>query len=452
MAEAEAALYETSETDTAGGVLTEIMVFLGAVWIAFIFGVVVGWAWKPKWVSVERDSKLGKLGSLSTCKATSPWPSSPSSSISSPSKGFGSLFRINSLKLHPSFCDSWVIHSGDAATADKEPHPTHITNNANCSMQKFEGSEESFVLPENDLKDLYQLVEMKDGGPSWIKMMDRSTPTMGYQAWRRDPPSGPPQYRSRTVLENATPEMVRDFFWDNEFRPNWDDMLLHSTTLKECPTTGSMLVRWIRKFPFFCSDREYIIGRRIWDSERSYYCVTKGVPCSSIPRCNKPRRVDQYYSSWCIRAVESKRGDGLRSACEVILFHHEDMGIPWEIAKIGVRQGMWGAVKKIEPGFRAYEKERASDAPLSGSASMAQISTKTNLEYLRSLGSTDDDLSGTGTVTLADSLLQPASSKIPKILIIGGTLLVACSIDHGLLTKAAIFGVARRFAKVGKRL
>lgn len=29
------------------------------------------------------------------------------------------------------------------------------------------------------------------------------------------------------------------------------------------------------QFPFFCSDREYIIGRRIWESERTYYCVTK---------------------------------------------------------------------------------------------------------------------------------------------------------------------------------
>lgn len=29
------------------------------------------------------------------------------------------------------------------------------------------------------------------------------------------------------------------------------------------------------QFPFFCKDREYIIGRRIWECGRSYYCVTK---------------------------------------------------------------------------------------------------------------------------------------------------------------------------------
>jgi hypothetical protein len=89
------------------------------------------------------------------------------------------------------------------------------------------------------------------------------------------------------------------------------------------------------QFPFFCSDREYIIGRRIWASGKTFYCVTKvwneiasllliymnertefllpvlalmpiffslqGVPRPSVPRQNKPRRVDLYYSSWCIR-------------------------------------------------------------------------------------------------------------------------------------------------------
>lgn len=125
--------------------------------------------------------------------------------------------------------------------------------------------------------------------------------------------TGPPQYRSRTVYENATPEMVREFFWDDEFRSKWDDMLISARTLAECPTTGTMVVHWVRKvrqlfsflfllvnaifppfifggdavlmcfflfslvvqFPFFCSDREYIIGRRIWEAGRSYYCITK---------------------------------------------------------------------------------------------------------------------------------------------------------------------------------
>lgn len=47
--------------------------------------------------------------------------------------------------------------------------------------------DKSSLLTDQDLEHLYKLVEEKDGGPAWIQMMDRSTPRMKYQAWRRDP-------------------------------------------------------------------------------------------------------------------------------------------------------------------------------------------------------------------------------------------------------------------------
>lgn len=59
--------------------------------------------------------------------------------------------------------------------------------------------------------------------------------------------TGPPQYRSSTIFEDATPELVRDFFWDDDVRLTWDDMLIHASILEECPTTGTMVVRWVRK-------------------------------------------------------------------------------------------------------------------------------------------------------------------------------------------------------------
>ena len=77
-----------------------------------------------------------------------------------------------------------------------------------------------------------------------------------------------------------------------------------------------------------------------------------------------------------IGTVESKRGNGGLTACEILLFHHEDMGIPYEIAKLGIRQGMWGCVKKIEPGLRAYQEARAAGEPASKSALMARINTR----------------------------------------------------------------------------
>lgn len=124
------------------------------------------------------------------------------------------------------------------------------------------------------------------------------------------------------------------------------------------------------------------------------------------------------------------------------------MGIPWEIAKLGVRQGMWGAVKKFDPGLRTYEKERASGAPLSRCARAAKISTKVTMDYMSSLENSTSDLSETEN---QDSNDKPAGRNIPKLLIVGGAIALACTLDQGLLTKAVIFGVARRFAKMGGR-
>lgn len=125
------------------------------------------------------------------------------------------------------------------------------------------------------------------------------------------------------------------------------------------------------------------------------------------------------------------------------------MGIPWEIAKLGVRQGMWGAVKKIDPGLRAYQKQRASGDPLSRCGFMARINTKVSPDYLRSLEDNDTDLSA---VEISNSSEKPLGKNIPKLLVVGGAIVLACSLDRGLLTKAVIFGVARRFAKIGRRL
>lgn len=147
--------------------------------------------------------------------------------------------------------------------------------------------------------------------------------------------------------------------------------------------------------------------------------------------------------------VESKRGDGQLTACEVLLFHYEDMGIPSEIAKLGIRHGMWGAVKKIEPGLRAYQKLRAAGGPLSRCAFMAQINTKVNAEYLRSL---EISSSYSSEVQTQDSSSKKPGGNLPRLLVVGGAIALACTLDRGLLTKAVIFGVARRFAKIGRRL
>ncbi|KAL9225449.1 hypothetical protein vseg_001373 [Gypsophila vaccaria] len=417
--------------------MIEIILILVQIWASFIVGVVIGWIWKPNWWNKSNfDNLISKFVDFS----------SSSSSSSSPCKGFSSSIS-NAFNINFSSCKVEEEEVKGNNGNDVGGGAKFSFGDASCSSSLLKNKEHSPVN-DSDLIHLHKIVEEKDGGPAWIPMMDRSTPTMSYRAWRRDPETGPPQYRSSTIYEDATPEMLRDFFWDDEFRPKWDNMLIQHETLEESHTDGTMIVQWTRKFPFFCSDREYIIGRRIWESGRTFYCVTKGVP-NTVPRKDKPRRVDLYYSSWCIRPVESKRGTGQITASEILLFHHEDMGIPWEIAKLGVRQGMWGAVKKIDPGLRAYQKMRASGGPLSASASMAHITTKVNPQYLKS--STDED--GQSSIELSPpEEKQQKGLNVPKFLVFGGAVALACSLDRGLLTKAVIFGVARKLGRIGGKL
>lgn len=417
------AFLEILHRPTVREIVLGIVQILGPVWLAFFLGIMMGWAWKPRWARPWH------------CKLDISAPSSPSSP------------DVPSL-------DSCKASTPDSASSamDKERTSSPAIDEAIKCSSSEDGKEDNEFVASKDLQYLCNLVERKDGGPSWKHMMDRSTQDMIYQAWQRDPEIGPPQYCSRTVYEDATPELLRDFFWDDEFRLKWDNMLLHTEVLKDCPATGTMVVHWIRKFPFFCSDREYIIGRRIWESGRSYYCVTKGVLNESIPRKEKPRRVDLYYSSWHIRAVESTRkGNGKLSACEVMLFHYEDMGIPWEIAKFGVRQGMWGTVKNIGRGFRAYQKHRATKASLSHHALMAQINTKLDLDCFNTMegGEVESACESHGLMPAdADSRQGP---NIRKLVVVGMIVAVACSLDKGLLTKSAIFGLARKFGNLGRR-
>lgn len=104
-------------------------------------------------------------------------------------------------------------------------------------------------------------------------------------------------------------------------------------------------------------------------------------------------------------------------------------------------------VQKIEPGLRAYQEARAAGAPLSRAAFMAQVNTKISPDYLQSIGTTENS-SETENAVVTD---KPQGVNIPKMLVIGGAVALACSLDRGLVTKYVIFGVARRFANLGKR-
>ncbi|KAJ4840151.1 hypothetical protein Tsubulata_000227 [Turnera subulata] len=144
-----------------------------------------------------------------------------------------------------------------------------------------------------------------------------------------------------------SPGLVRDFFWDDEFRLTWDNMLVYCKTLDVFPETGTMIVHWIKK----------------------------GTPHPSLPKQKKPKRVEVYYSSWSIRTLEQRDGEH-GTGCEVLLFHHEDISIPKRLVSMAVRAAMWSLVKRLDTGIQVYNRNRANGSAPSNYAFMAQLTTK----------------------------------------------------------------------------
>ncbi|KAL6571451.1 hypothetical protein OROHE_003094 [Orobanche hederae] len=418
----------------------DILVCAVPIWVAVTIGLFIGWSWRPRWTGLVFLGLRSKLRFM--------WTLPP---------GLGARrfwLAFTALTAFFSLCRGiWFRSCGVSRKLEKSSAQELVdsalepANDEQESVAVDDGGLKPITgvldgelnsVTDKDRKHLLNLLDGKDGEMAWQSMMERSTSNMTYQAWRHEPEMGPTVYRSKTIFEEATPELVRDFFWDDEFRPKWDPMLVHVKILEECPNT----------FPFFCSDREYIIGRRIWEGGKTYYCVTKGVPYPTLPRRDKPRRVDLYFSSWVIRPAQSRRGDG--SACEVTLIHYEDMGIPKDVAKLGVRHGMWGTVKKLHAGFRTYQNARKLETPLSRCALNARIATK--------VSSDEGTIDSSEQVSVEEESSELAAMERKnagghgggigwKWMVVGGAVAIVCGFRTGLIGKAFIIGAGHGIAK-----
>ncbi|XWS08851.1 hypothetical protein CRYUN_Cryun40dG0035900 [Craigia yunnanensis] len=279
-------LKEFLKKPTITETFVDILLCAVPIWLAVMIGLVIGWSWRPRWTSLVFLGLRSKFRFI--------WTAPP---------GFGArrlwlaFTALSAFSVFRTVFSNFIKGRANKSTATASnsafplPLPSPMERispeEAAGTVSPSSKAEERQldIVTENDLAHLLHLLEGKDGEMEWQSMMDRTTPNMSYQAWRHEPENNPAVYRSRTVFEDATPEVVRDFFWDDEFRPKWDTMFAY--------------------FPFFCRDREYIIGRRIWEAGKTYYSVTKGVPYPGLQKRDKPRRVELYFSSWVIRTVES---------------------------------------------------------------------------------------------------------------------------------------------------
>ena len=118
------------------------------------------------------------------------------------------------------------------------------------------------------------------------------------------------------------------------------------------------VVHWLRTFPFsFISQREYVIGRRVWKQDGALYGIMKSIKHPQAPPSSGIVRMDVFYSMWRSRTIPDPK-DPSRPACETVLLHHEQFKIPERLSRFAVRHGMAGFVKKMAPAVKAFVAAR----------------------------------------------------------------------------------------------
>lgn len=144
--------------------------------------------------------------------------------------------------------------------------------------------------------------------------------------------------------------------------------------------------------------------------------------------------------------MESRKGDGQLSACEVTLVHYEDMGIPKDVAKLGVRHGMWGTVKKLHSGMRAYQNARNLESSLSRSALMARITTK--IPFCESSDHSEQISDEEEKGRRVEIHRRRGDKGIDwKWMVVGGTMALVLGLHSGAVGKALLLGAGQRIAR-----
>ncbi|CAI5537400.1 unnamed protein product [Closterium sp. Naga37s-1] len=170
-----------------------------------------------------------------------------------------------------------------------------------------DGEEQIITLA--DLHGFMQDLEVDDDDlakAGWRQTLSRKTDRLSCRAWSRDPPDGGPTvYRCHMVIRKCSAEAARDFFLDEDYRAEWDDTRAQgSQMLEEWDPRGECIARWVRKFPFFLRDREYVIARRVWSlRSHTYHCISKLTTHPSAPPRANLLRVSAFTSKWRVAAV-----------------------------------------------------------------------------------------------------------------------------------------------------
>jgi type IV secretory pathway TrbD component len=179
------------EQPTAWGAAREMALLAGPLWAAVLLGLLLGWAWRPRWaaglVAAPAAAAQPPFATLDFWKAQLPARlRAPLGSAAAVRHGEEDEVSVRGY-VTVTLCARWQPQCSLAR--QRKELPWTESRNGWClagSGRSSEAGSEELAVGKRDLANLWRLVEGRDGGPAWIKMMDRSLPTMTYQAWRRD--------------------------------------------------------------------------------------------------------------------------------------------------------------------------------------------------------------------------------------------------------------------------
>ncbi|EOA30734.1 hypothetical protein CARUB_v10013871mg [Capsella rubella] len=310
----------------------------------------------------------------------------------------------------------------------------------------------STLVSDEDLKGLIEkLGERNEDAEVWEDVIQKSNPRVSYSAKCCKPKDGGPmKYLSITVFEDCSPEVLRDFYMDNEYRTQWDKTVVEHQQLQVDSITGIETGRTIKKFPLL-TPREYVLAWRLWEGKDKFYCFIKECDHSMVPQRRKYVRVNYFRSGWRISKVPG------RNACEIHMFHQEDAGLNVEMAKLAFSKGIWSYVCKMENALRKYvvTSHRPQGSTLSAVSLMKKIPSELESQtsdITNSLGTTTSGLQ-TGEGDKQKKLLRKPSKKLIAngLLLAGGAVGGAICLSRGHSALGAKVALAYFLSKMRKR-
>lgn len=167
--------------------------------------------------------------------------------------------------------------------------------------------------------------------------------------WRypKDDNSELMEYKIFGTFSDISARMFFNIQLDNDYRKHWDDLVMKLETIDENRSKNEIVVRWVTRFPYPFSHREYVFVRRavINDKDNTMVISSRAVEHPSCPTNSKYVRVSCYTSHMVIKPHKSYDDLGF----DYLMTYCDDPQIvlPSSLSSWVLSQGIPEYIKKV---------------------------------------------------------------------------------------------------------